>query len=168
MPNFTLFGGAVGGPVDNLPCVKLGLLRLALVVTIVAAFIVAAPAQTASAAASITAPSSLVCERYDNKLSVGAPRVWASYRTEQVLWTAQVERWDGSRWVVYSTHDFWASFNIYGQNVTGWMSGWYANSTMNIPVYNAGFYRMASAVGGIQGGVTWIGYVSGGGYCEVY
>jgi hypothetical protein len=160
-------GRAVGGSADTLPRMKFGF-RLALVVTTLAVLVVAGPVQSASAVTSINEPSNLVCERYDNKLSVSAPRVWASYRTEQVLWTAQVQRWDGFGWVFYSTYDFWASFNSYGQNVTGWTGGWYANSTMNIPVFHAGFYRIASAVGGLQGGVTWVGYVSGGGFCQVY
>jgi len=140
----------------------------AIILAAIAALLVTVQAQPASAASSIAGPSNLVCERYNDKLSVSAPRVWASYRTEQVLWIAQVERWNGYAWVNYSKHNFYASFNIYGQNVTGWSTGWYANSTMNIPVYRAGYYRVASAVGGTQGGVTWGGYVSGGGYCRVY
>lgn len=142
--------------------------RVAAVLAAVAALVVAVPLQPAAAAASITGPSNLVCEKYDNKLSVNAPRVWASSRTEQVVWIAVVQRWDGARWYTYSRNDFYASFNIYGQNVTGWSSGWYHNSTMNIPVSHAGYYRMASSVNGSQGGVTWTGYVSGGGYCRVY
>lgn len=148
---------------------KLGLLRrLALVIATLAAFVVASPAQPASAARSITGPDNLVCERYDNKLSVSAPRVWASYRTEQVLWLVTLERWDGFQWVTYSTYSFYASFNTYGQNVTGWTGGWYVNNTMNIPVYHAGYYRMLSFVGGVQGGAIWNDFVSGGNYCTVF
>ncbi|MER7070926.1 hypothetical protein [Terrabacter sp. NPDC000476] len=142
--------------------------RLAIILAALVGLLVAAPAQPASAASYITAPSNLVCERYDNRLSVSPPRVWASYRTEQVLWVAVVQRWNGSQWVSYSTHNFWASFNVYGQNVTGWSTGWYANNTMNIPVYHTGYYRVASSINGAQGGVTWTGFVSGGGYCRVY
>jgi len=125
-------------------------------------------AEPASAASSITGPGGLQCERYDNKLSVGAPRVWATSRTEQVGWGVEVQRWNGRAWVVYARHYFYSSFNIYGQSVTSWTGGWYANSTMNIPVSHSGYYRMFSAVMGNQGGVTWQGLVDGGRYCYVY
>lgn len=141
--------------------------RIASVLAAVAALGLVIPMETASAASSINPPSNLVCEKFDNKLSVNAPRVWASYRTEQVLWIAVIERWDGYRWNVYKRYDFYSSFNIYGQSVTSW-GGWYHNNTMNIPVYHAGYYRMAGHVAGNQGGVTWTGYVGGGSYCRVY
>ncbi|KNH15293.1 hypothetical protein ACU18_17650 [Arthrobacter sp. ZBG10] len=142
--------------------------RFAAIMAVLATLLVAVPLQPAAAASSITGPSNLVCEKYDNKLSVNAPRVWASSRTEQVIWTVQVQRWNGAQWYIYSTNYFYASFNVYGQNVTGWTSGWYNNSTLNVPVWHSGLYRMASDVRGVQGGVYWLAYVSGGGSCRVY
>jgi hypothetical protein len=124
-------------------------------------------AQPASAASSINPPAGLQCERYDNKLSVSPPRVWASDRTEQVGWGVEIQRWNGSSWVVYSRNSFYSSFNVYGQSATSWTGGWYGNSTMNIPVSHRGYYRMLSAVMGNQGGVTWQGLVDRGAYCYV-
>ncbi len=125
-------------------------------------------AQPASALSSITPPGGFQCERYDNKLSVSPPRVWASNRTEQVGWGVDVQRWNGSSWVLYSRNLFYSSFNVFGQSMTSWTGGWYANSTMNIPVSHRGYYRLSSAVMGNQGGATWQGLVDGGAYCYVY
>jgi hypothetical protein len=128
-----------------------------------------APTQAANAAAAINGPAGVQCNRYPAKISVSAPRVWASYRTEQVLWKTTIERWNSStgRWYTYDVVDRWASFNIYGQNVTGWSGGSYVNSTMNFGVSHVGYYRLASFVGGTQGGVVWNAYVDRGAYCYI-
>jgi hypothetical protein len=145
-------------------------LRLASAVLAFLAVLIVPMAQPASAASSITPASNLICERYDNKLSISPPRVWASYRTEQVGWGVTIQRWNSNRrtWVNYSTNYFYGSFNYYGMNVTSWSGGWYHNNTMNIPVYRSGYYRAYSAVMGNQGGVRQEGWVSGGGSCYVY
>lgn len=146
--------------------------RIAAAVLAVLATLTVATAQPASAASSITPAGGLMCERYDNHLSISPPRVWASYRTEQVAWGLVIQRWNSNRrvWVDYTTapYQFYSSFNYFGQSVTSWSGRWYNNSTMNIPVYNRGYYRVYSAVVGNQGGVTQQGWVDGGGSCFVY
>lgn len=146
--------------------------RATLVVRLAAIFVMVAlslglGATAASAAASVQGPAGFSCDKYTGKVSISPPRVWASSRTEQVAWVIAIERWDGQRWYAYSKFTTYSSFNIYGQSVTTWSGGNYVNSTLNLPVYHSGYYRVASAVGGNQGGATWSGYVAGGNYCYV-
>jgi hypothetical protein len=147
-------------------------LRFASAAVVILALLMVPMAQSASAARSITPASNLICERYDNKLSISPPRVWASYRTEQVTWGVVIQRWNSNRrtWVDYTSapYYFYSSFNYYGMSVTSWSGGWYHNNTLNIPVYNRGHYRVFSAVWGNQGGVGQQGWVSGGSSCYVY
>ncbi len=147
-------------------------LRIASAVIAVLALLMVPMAQQASAARAINPASGLICERYDNKLSISPPRVWASYRTEQVTWGVAIQRWNSTRrvWVDYTSapYYFYSSFNYYGQSVTSWSGGWYANNTLNIPVFHRGHYRAYSAVWGNQGGVSQQGWISGGGSCFVY
>ena len=125
------------------------------------------PAQSASAAASISGPGGVQCNRYPAKISVAPPRVWASYRTEQVLWKTTIERYNSStgRWYTYSVVDKWATFNTYGQNLTGWTNQ--VNGTVQFGVSHVGYYRLLSFVGGNQGGVIWNAYVDRGAYCYI-
>lgn len=108
-------------------------------------------------------------------LQISPPRVWANYRTEQVVWVNQVERWDSSRkvWYKYSQYQNWASFNTFGMSVTSWSSfstsqgGAYGNNVLSLRVYHPGYYRVASAIAGNQGGATWSRYLNGGNYCAM-
>jgi len=147
-------------------------LRLASAVLAFLAVLVVPMAQPASAASSITPASGLTCERYDNYLSISPPRIWASYRTEQVTWAVVIERWNSNlrKWVdtTSAPYYFYSSFNYFGQSVTSWTSGWYQNNTLNIRVYKSGYYRAYSAVWGNQGGVSQQGWVDGGRNCKVY
>jgi hypothetical protein len=95
--------------------------------------------------------------------------VWASRGTEAVVWVIGIERWNSStgRWYAYANFQRTAYFNIYGQNVSGWSGYNFVNSTMNLPVSHVGYYRMASAIGGAQGGRQWAGYIDRGAYCYV-
>lgn len=141
--------------------------RFAVVLSLLVVLLPTAIAQPASAAARIDGPYNLVCEKYDNKLSVNPPRIWASTRTEQVLWRVLIWHWDGGTWNQYVVYDFWSTYNVYGQSLTSW-GPWYHNSTMNIPVNHSGYYRISSVIVGSQGGVQFAGDVDGGNNCYVY
>lgn len=147
-------------------------LRCVSAVLAVLALLTVPMAQSASAARAIDPARGLICERYDNKLSISPPRVWASYRTEQVTWGLAIERWNNKRrvWVDYTSapYYFYSSFTYFGMSVTSWSGGWYHNNTLNIPVYHRGYYRVYSAVWGNQGGVTQQGWIDGGRSCFVY
>jgi hypothetical protein len=144
--------------------------RLLATALLTALVLMVVPAAPASAARSISPPYGPYCGIYARRVSVGPPRVWASYRTEQVSWTSVIQRWDSynRRWYDYATYTNWSSFNYYGQSVTSWSGGNYVNSRMNYPVYHRGYYRVKSDVRGNQGGVSWTGWVGGGTNCYVY
>jgi hypothetical protein len=126
----------------------------------------AAPAQ---AARDIAGPSGFYCDSSTARIAVAPPRIWATYGTEQVLWVTGIERWNPStqRWYSYSTFQDWSSYDYFGRSVTSWGPK-YTNNYMRYPVYHKGYYRVASAIGGNQGGVTWNGYVAGGNYCQIF
>ena len=126
--------------------------------------LVSAPAE---AARQINGPAWFVCERYPATISISPPRVWASNRTEQVLWAIQLQRWNGSRWYNYYRFDTWSSFNYYGQGVTAWTGGRFHNSTLNLRVSHRGHYRVATTINGNQGGVSWTGFVGRGAHCYI-
>ncbi|NUU30124.1 hypothetical protein [Arthrobacter sp. C9C5] len=140
--------------------------RFGAVLCLVIVLLSAGIAQPASAASRIDGPYNLVCEKYDNKLSVNPPRIWASNRTELVLWKVYIWRWDGAKWNQYVVYDFWSTYNVFGQSLTSW-GPWYHNSTMNLPVNHSGYYRITSAIVGTQGGVQFAGHVDGGKICYV-
>lgn len=135
---------------------------------IAAAFLalVAAPAQ---AARSITPPPNYFCGNYYTRtISIIPPRIWSSYnRPEQVGWGNQIERWNGARqeWYAYGDRFFtFSSFNWYGQSATSWSGRRFVNSKLHLPpVSHAGYYRVASAIQGNQGGVKWGGLIGGDG-----
>jgi hypothetical protein len=119
-----------------------------------------------SAARQINPPAWFVCNKYAAKVSISPPRVWASNRTEQVLWLIAIERWNSTtqKWYKYYNNpfQFWSSFNYYGQGVVTWTPlGNYHANTMNLPVKHRGYYRVASVVSGNQGGVKWSGFIGG-------
>ena len=127
-------------------------------------------APPAEAARKINGPAWFVCDRYPATISISPPRIWASYRTEQVLWANQLQRWNDTtrQWYNYSQFNTWSSFNYYGQGVTRWGGGRFQNSTLNLRVAHRGYYRVAAAINGNQGGVTWSGYIGGrGAYCYI-
>ena len=127
------------------------------------------PSSPALAARSITGPTGPYCGLYAARVSVGPPRVWASYRTEQVSWVSEMQRWDSTnrRWYRYATYTNWSTFDYYGRSVTSWSGGNYNNNYMNYAVSHRGYYRVVSDVRGNQGGVSWSGWVGGGAYCYV-
>jgi hypothetical protein len=149
-------------------------IALAAVAAAVALTAVAGPA---TAARQINPPSNLNCGKYPAKISISPPRVWANYRTEQVLWFSQIQRWNSSTktWYAYGPqYQMWSSFTYSGMSMTSWIpsrnSGlaYYANSTLNLPVKYVGYYRVASVVNGMQGGARWAGFVGGkGNHCYV-
>lgn len=141
-----------------------------LLLTIAAsAAVVTVAGSPAEAVSSITPPSSLVCERHDNQVSVKPPRVWATSRTEYVIWRVQVQRWNGSAWYNYATYDLNAMWDTFGRNNSGWSGNRYDGLYMNFPVSHRGHYRIASGIAGAQGGTTYYGYAGGAGnYCYVY
>jgi hypothetical protein len=131
------------------------------VVTLLA--LISAPAQ---AARQINPPPNYFCgDYYTRTISIIPPRIWSSYnRPEQVLWVIGIERWNNVRqeWYKYGPSiKTWASFNSYGQGVTSWSGGRFANSKLNLSVSHAGYYRVGAAIGGNQGGVRWGGYIAG-------
>ena len=140
---------------------------------IAAAACVALVPAPAEAARSITPPQWFACGTYHaGMISIGPPRVWASLnRPEQVVWLTSIQRWNGSVWVNYSQFIFWSSFNYYGQSLTSWSvmntttGGRYTNSRLNLPVRHTGYYRVAAAINGNQGGQKWTGYLRGGAHC---
>ena len=83
------------------------------------------------------------------------------------MWTSQLQRWNGQWWSDYYPFTTWSSFNYYGQGVTAWTGGRFHNSTLNLPVMHSGYYRVAAAINGSQGGVTWTGYIGGGAHCYI-
>ena len=97
--------------------------RIALAAVMLTAVSLAAP--PAEAARQINGPAWFVCDRYPATISISPPRIWASYRTEQVLWANQLQRWNGTtrQWYNYSRFTTWSSFNYYGQGVTAWAGG---------------------------------------------
>jgi len=144
-------------------------LLLGLAAVAVSATVTAGPA---AAADSIRPPAGYSCGNAN--VNVDPPRVWATNRLENVLWIAVVQRWDASRrvWYAYRTFTFIAQFNVFGQSPTSWSvyntttGGRYVNSQMHLPVQHRGYYRVASAVNGSQGGATWTGFVGGrSAYC---
>jgi hypothetical protein len=148
--------------------------RIALAAVMLTAVSLAAP--PAEAARKINGPAWFVCDRYPAQISISPPRIWASYRTEQVHWANQLQRWNGTtrQWQNYSQFNTWASFNYYGQSPTSWASrsvtsgGRFENSTLNLRVAHRGYYRVAAAINGNQGGVTWSGFIGGSGaYCYI-
>ncbi len=131
--------------------------------------LVAAPAQ---AARDIKPPANYSCGNYHTRtISITPPRIWSSYhRPEQVGWGNQIERWSSVRkeWYTYSRQFFtFASFNWYGRSDTSWSGIHYVNSKLHLQaVTHPGYYRVASAIRGNQGGVQWGGYIGGdGAYC---
>ena len=122
----------------------------------------------ASAARHIVGPQWLQCGTYAYRtLHIGPPRIWASERTEQVVWEIGIQRYNSStrRWYAYDQFETWSSFNYYGQGVTPWAGGYFHASRLNLPVSHPGYYRVNSVIGGTQGGVRWSGFVMGGDYC---
>src|SRR5688572_689825 len=79
------------------------LARLTTVAVLMTLVLLALPTSPASAARSISAPYGPYCGIYARRVSVGPPRVWASYRTEQVSWISRLQRWDSynQRWYNY-------------------------------------------------------------------
>ena len=148
---------------------RFGRVTKVMTITVLALIAVMLRPAPASAARSITGPQGLYCGIYAGRVSLDPPRVWASYRTEQVSWVSEIQRWNSStqRWYTYATYTNWSSFNYYGQSVTSWSGGNYANNRMNYPVSHRGYYRVASDVRGNQGGVYWNAWVGGGAYCYV-
>jgi hypothetical protein len=143
------------------------LTRLAALPLAALAFTSVSLSEPASAAAYIQGPGGLQCDRYHSTVSVGTPRVWASYGTEQVGWAVALERWNGSAWIPYRNYIFYSSFTSQGRSVTSWTGGGIVNNTMNLRVDHTGYYRVFSYVLGTQGGATWRGYVDGGAWCQV-
>jgi hypothetical protein len=141
-------------------------LRVATGVLIAAACFSLVPAP-AEAARQIHGPAWHVCNRYPATISISPPRIWASYRTEQVVWVNQLQRWNGTRWYNYSRFTTWSSFNYYGYGVTPWAGGRFHNSTLNLRVAHRGNYRVAAAINGNQGGVTWTAFIGRGAYCYI-
>jgi len=132
----------------------------ALVALVAMATAVAGPA---SAARQINPPAWFICNRYPATISISPPRVWASYRTERVLWFSQIQRWNDSteKWYAYGNRfETWSSFTYSGMGVTSWGYKFH-NSTLNLRVEHRGYYRVASVVRGMQGGVTWSGFIGG-------
>jgi hypothetical protein len=121
----------------------------------------------AEAARQVNGPAWFVCDRYPATISISPPRIWASYRTEQVVWINQLQRWNGRRWDGYYRFTTWSSFNYYGQGVTAWSGGRFHNSTLNLRVTHRGNYRVAAAITGNQGGATWTGFIGRGASCYV-
>lgn len=149
---------------------RFGRLSKLVIITVLALMVVMiGPSKPASAARSIAGPQGPYCGIYAARVSLSPPRVWASYRTEQVVWVSQIQRWDSynRRWYNYTKYTNWSSFNYYGQSVTSWSGGNYHNNRMHYPVNHRGYYRVLSVVTGNQGGVTWGGLVGGGAHCYV-
>ena len=139
-------------------------IALAAVALVGAATLASAAAEPTEAARQINPPAWFVCNRYAATISISPPRVWASHRTEQVLWISQLQRWNGSQWYKYTApFQTWNSFNYYGQGVsrTSWTGGRFHNSTLNLRVSHRGYYRVASVVNGNQGGATWSAFIGG-------
>ncbi len=142
----------------------------ALVIAAASLALVAAPAD---AARQITPPGNYFCgDYYSRTISIIPPRIWSSYnRPEQVVWVSQIERWNSVRreWYDYGNRFFtWSSFNWYGQSLTSWSGkpNRFHNSKLNLPVDHPGYYRVAAAIDGNQGGVKWGGYIAGqSAYC---
>jgi hypothetical protein len=140
--------------------------RVATGVLIAAAYfsLLSAPAE---AARQINGPAWSVCGRYPATISISPPRIWASSGTEQVVWISQLQRWNGTQWSNYYRFTTWSSFNYYGQGVTAWTGGRFHNSTLNLRVTHRGYYRVAAAINGSQGGVTWNGFIGRGAHCYI-
>lgn len=121
---------------------------------------VGAPAQAAS---SIVGPGGLGCT--SNAVSFSTPRVWASYKTEQVTMAVGLARWSGTAWYSYSSTLLASSVNTFGFAVTAWP--YQVNNRISIGVRHTGYYRVAAVINGSQGGQTWAGWIDGGAYCYV-
>lgn len=130
-------------------------------------FLSAVVAAPASAARSIAGPAGFSCG--NRVISISPPRVWASHRTEQVVWSNDVHRWDAGRrvWVHYQRFLTYSTFNYFGQGLTSWSGGGFVNSRLHLRISHPGHYRVQTVVVGNQGGVTWGGLLAGGGYCYV-
>jgi len=136
---------------------------------------VALSATPAHAASQITAPSGFTCAA-GGQLQVAPARIWASYKTEAVLWLNDVYRYNTAtqKWYLYNSFRNYSSYNVFGQSVTYWMgdgthpSGSYINSALVLKVQHSGYYRIASYLAGSQGGVTWSGWLANGGSCYIY
>ena len=146
----------------------------AVAMVVVAAALFALMSAPAQAARQITPPQWFACGTYyPGMISIGPPRIWSSYnRPEQVVWIIQIQRWDGTRWSSYGRpYSVWSTFNYYGQSVTSWASfnsstgGRFVNSGLHLRVGHVGYYRLAVAINGNQGGATWTGFVQGGAHC---
>lgn len=132
---------------------------------------VTAPAE---AARSVTPPQWFTCGTYHARtISIGPPRIWSSYnRPEQVTWITQIQRWNGTSWYSYGKPQvFWSTFNYFGHSVTSWSAfntrtgGRYVNSRLNLGVGHSGYYRLAVAINGTEGGRSWSGFVRDGAHC---
>jgi hypothetical protein len=109
----------------------------------------ASAASTAPAARDVAQPGYICTNR---TVTTGQVRVWASYGTQPVLWSVQVQRQNADgQWYVYSNNVFSASFDYYGRNQTGWArisgsGGYISGPNVNLPVYHSGIYRVRSTV----------------------
>jgi hypothetical protein len=122
--------------------------------------LVGAAANPASAARSAEHPTGYSCA--NRQIAIPPARVLSNPgRPEQLVWGLNVERWNDARWVAYSNWYFMATFNYYGQNVTGWTGGRFVNSRMRIPVSHAGYYRVGSAIA--APGISSAVYIAGAG-----
>ena len=137
---------------------------------VVAAALFALIAAPGHAARQITPPPDYFCGNYQaGKISIIPPRIWSSYnRPEYVTWVIAVDRWNNARraWYQYMPSiTLWSTYNWYGQSVTSW-GPLFTNSKVHVKVDHVGYYRVASAIQGSQGGVKWAGHIGGtGAYC---
>jgi len=129
---------------------------------------VGAGAPSASASRYIEQSPGYSCD--SRQVRVSPPKVGAD-RTEAAVWSIYVQRSDGSQWYTYSVSSYYAAFDFYGRNNSGWsvfntnVGGRFINSRMNIPVYHSGYYRVYSAVAtNNQSAGAWISPS----YCYMY
>ncbi len=114
----------------------------------------------------INLPGGFYCS--GGRVLISPPRIWATYGTTPVQWAIVIQRYNSStrQWYTYTGFTSYSSFNIYGQSVTSWSGGRFVNSYMQIPVYQTGYYRVATSVAAVDGYRS--GWVSGGNYCTIY
>lgn len=159
---------------------RTGRLRKVLASAVIAVTVAAGSllaASPANAISSISGPSTFYCNN-NRTLSIPYPRVWASSRTEQVLWANTVQRWDAARGVWYTYNTFYniATVNTFGQvvNTQSWVglggntpAGSPINNHLQLSIGHSGHYRIFAAITGSQGGTHFGQYLAGGGYCTL-
>jgi hypothetical protein len=117
-------------------------------------------------------PQTFSCS--EGVISIQPMRVYpANGGTEQVVWVLNLERWDGSAWVNWTTTSYVTTFGGLGQQRTAWTiygsNGWAQPGPpyMQVATGADGDYRVKSGVVTSSSGAVSAGLLAGGDWCTM-